>query len=168
MRNGRDPEGIEGEKMSEQKIISVMNDFVEAIMKQDVEKALSFLTEDIVWVQPEGTFKGKEEVRLLLVWMPKSFWYGQLKIREDGIGILVRGKKAVYEQVIKGVSAHGRAYEAPAVSVFEFDDEKIQHYRFVCDRMTLGKQGCGKLGYGGWLDRTFIRGILNTWEGGLH
>jgi ketosteroid isomerase-like protein len=159
--------------MSEEKLVSVICDFVEAIVKQDVEKTLSFITEDVVWVQPEGTFKGKGEVKRLLTWLPKSFWYSQVKVRDAGIGILVRGNNAVYEQIIEGVSAHDRTYEAPAISIFEFSGEKIRQYRTLCDRVTLGKQGCGKQGcgkqgYGGWLDRKILGGILDTWEEGLH
>ncbi len=154
--------------MSEEKIVSVIRDFVEAIVKQDVEKALSFLAEDVVWVQPEGIFKGKEEVKCLLAWLPKSFWYSQLKIRDAGFGILVKGNKAVYEQIIEGISAHKRTFEAPAISIFEFNGEKIKQYRTLCDRMTLGKQACGEQHIGGWIDKKILRGILNTWEGGLH
>jgi len=147
--------------------LCVIRDFVEAIVKQDVEKALSFLTEDVVWAQPEGTFKGKEDVKRLLAWLPKSFWYSQLKVHDAGLGILVKGNKAVYEQTIKGISAHKRAFEAPAISIFEFHGEKIQQYRTLCDRMTLGKQACGEQHIGGWIDRKILGGILNTWERGL-
>jgi ketosteroid isomerase-like protein len=126
-----------------------VRDFVEATVKRDVEKTLSFLMEDVVWTQPEGTFKGKGEVKRLLTWLPKSFWCSQVKVRDAGVGILVKGNKAVYEQTIEGVSAHDRTYEAPAVSILEFSGEKIRQYRTVCDRMTLGKQACGKKGYGG-------------------
>jgi hypothetical protein len=99
--------------------------------------------------------------------LPKSFWYSQLRVRDAGVGILVKGNKAVYEQIIEGVSAHDRTYVAPAISIFEFSGEKIQQYKTLFDRMTLGKQGCGKQGYGGWLDRRILTGILNTWEAGL-
>jgi ketosteroid isomerase-like protein len=154
--------------LSEEKTVSIIRDFVEAYMKRDVEKTLSFLTEDVVWVQSEGTFQGKDEVKRLLAWLPKSFWYSQVKVRDAGVGILVKGNKAVCEQIVEGVSAHDRTYEAPTISIFEFSGERIQQYRTLCDRMTLGKQGCGKEGYGGWLDRKILGGILNTWEGGLH
>jgi ketosteroid isomerase-like protein len=146
--------------MSEERIVKVIRDFVEAYVKGDVEKTLSFLSEDVVWAQPEGTFKGKGEVKRLLTWLPKSFWYSQLRVRDAGVGILVKGNKAVYEQIIEG-KAH-RTFEAPAISIFEFSGGKIRQYRTLCDRMTLGKQGCGKQGYGGWLDRRILTGILNT------
>jgi len=154
--------------MSEEKIVSVIRDFVDTCVRQDVEKTLSFLTEDMVWVQPEGTFKGKDEVKRLLEWLPRSFWYNQVKVRDAGVGILVNGDKAVHELTIEGMSAHGRTYEAPAISIFEFRGENIQRYRTLCDRMTLGKQGCGVKGLGGWLDRKILGAILNTWEKGLH
>jgi ketosteroid isomerase-like protein len=37
-------------------------------MKRDVEKMITFFMEDVVWSQPEGIFKGKEEVKRFLVW----------------------------------------------------------------------------------------------------
>lgn len=154
-------------KLSEEKIVSIIRDFVEAIMNQDVEKTLSLLTEDVIWIQPEGTFNGKEEVKRLLTWLPESFWYSQVKVREAGVGILVKGNKAIYEQTIEGVSAHGRTFAAPAMSIFEFSGEKIQRYRTFCDRMTLGKQACGEQHIGGWIDRKILGSILNTWERGL-
>jgi ketosteroid isomerase-like protein len=154
--------------LSEEAILSVIHDFFEAYVKQDVEKTLSFLAEDVVWVQPEGTFNGKGDVKRLLTWLPKSFWYSQVRVRYTGIGVLVKGNKAVCEQTIEGMSAHSRTFEAPAISVLEFSGDKIQQFRTLFDRMTLGKQGCGKEGYGGLLDRKILGGILNTWEGGLH
>ena len=153
--------------MSEEKIVSIIRDFVDAYVKHDVDKMVSFLAEDVVWAQSEGTFKGKGEVKRLLAWLPKSFWYSQVKVRDAGVGILVKGNNAVYEQIIEGVSAHKRTFEVPAISIFEFSGEKIQQYRTLCDRMTLGKQACGEQGIGGWIDRKILGGILNTWEGGL-
>jgi ketosteroid isomerase-like protein len=55
-------------RMSEEKIVSVIRDFAEAHVKPDVEKMLSFLTDDVVRISPEGTFKGKEEVKRYLTW----------------------------------------------------------------------------------------------------
>ena len=42
--------------------------FTEAYMAKNIEETLSFLTDDIVWTAPEGTFNGKEEVRRLVTW----------------------------------------------------------------------------------------------------
>ncbi len=48
------------------KIEGIMRNFVKAIEENNVEKALSFLTDDADYVTPEGTFKGKEEFRRYL------------------------------------------------------------------------------------------------------
>jgi ketosteroid isomerase-like protein len=77
--------------MSEEKIVGVIRDFVEAYVKQDLEKTLSLLADDVVWVQPEGTFRGKEEVKRLVTWLPRSFWWSKVKIRDTGVGIMVKG-----------------------------------------------------------------------------
>jgi ketosteroid isomerase-like protein len=58
--------------MSEEKMEGLIRGFVEAFAKGDVEKTLSFLAEDAVWVAPEGTFRGKEEVRRLVSWSAQS------------------------------------------------------------------------------------------------
>ncbi len=148
--------------MNEKETSRVIHDFLEAYLKQDVDKTLSFLTEDVVWIQPEGTFKGKNEVKHLLSWLPQSFWWGRMKFRDTGVGILVNGDKAVHEYMIEGVSSEEAGYEARAVSIYEFRGEKIQQHRWLCDRMAVGKQACR-----GVVRSRIIDGILNTWEGGL-
>ena len=47
--------------MAEEKIADIMCDFVKAMEKGDIDKALSFLTEDVDWVTPNGTFKVDNE-----------------------------------------------------------------------------------------------------------
>jgi ketosteroid isomerase-like protein len=54
--------------MSEKIIESIVRDFGEAFVERDVERMLSFFTEDAVWVSPVGTFRGKEELRRVLTW----------------------------------------------------------------------------------------------------
>jgi len=75
--------------MSEEKIVGIVRDFIGAYMRRDVDKVLSFLTEDVDWVQPEGTLKGKEEVKHTFTFMTQRT--PDLKIRDAGIGILVKG-----------------------------------------------------------------------------
>ena len=43
-----------------------MRDFVKAMEKGDIDKDLSFLTEDVDWVTSNGTFKGTDGVRRCL------------------------------------------------------------------------------------------------------
>jgi ketosteroid isomerase-like protein len=80
--------------------------FFEAYMKRDVEKMLSFLTENVVLVDPAGAFNGKEEVKRFLGWEVQAA--PDSKIRNAGIGIIVKGNRAVYENVSDGSTPDGR------------------------------------------------------------
>ena len=146
--------------MSEQRIEGIMRDFVKAIEQKDVEKALSFLAEDADYVTPEGTFKGKEELRRYLTWVIQSS--PDQRIVDAGINIMVKGGKAVYEHNVVA-TYKGTKYEVPTVCVYEFEGEKIQHLRTVSDRLTIAKQVAK-----GWLEKVIVNSFLSRMEKGLH
>ncbi len=148
--------------MSEEKLVNVIRDFVEAYERRDVEKMSSFLTEDVVWVALEGTFKGKEEAKRFLTWEAQTT--PGLKIRDAGIGIMVKGNKAFYEHVLDGVSRDGgKSHDISGIGVFEFKDEKIQQHRLLYDRLSVAKQVTK-----GWFARKVVGLIVDGWEKGLH
>ena len=146
--------------MSEEKMEGLIRGFVEAFAKGDVEKTLSFLAEDAVWVAPEGTFRGKEEIRRLVSWSVQSS--PEKTFRDSGIGIMVMGDKAVYEYVFGGVTSAGTRFETPGICVYEFSGEKIQQHRALYDRMSLSKQAAP-----GWFANKAISYIVNQYEKGL-
>ena len=86
--------------MTDEKHAEMMKEFVKSLEASDIEKALSFCTEYITFVNPYGTYEGKEKVRLYLVWMLDTL--KDITFTETGVGILVKGDKAVYEHIIKG------------------------------------------------------------------
>lgn len=146
--------------MSEQKIESIMRDFVKAFTKRDVEKAVSFFAEDAVWTTPEGTFKGKEELKRYLTWLAQST--PDLTVTDSGIGIMVQGNKGVYEHIFAGTT-EGMRGEMLVMCVYEFSDEKIQHARSVYDRLSLAKQVAK-----GWFAKRIVNSIVKRAEKGLH
>jgi limonene-1,2-epoxide hydrolase len=146
--------------MSEKKIEGIMRDFVRAIEEQNVEKALSFLTDDAEYVTPEGKFKGKEELRRYLTWGTRTT--PNQKVRDAGIGIMVKGNRAVFEHIAEG-TYEGTGYEALTMCVYEFSDEKIQYLRTVVDRLSIAKQVAK-----GWFEKKVVNLIVNRWEKGLH
>ena len=79
--------------MSEMNIETLLRSFLDAYMKLDVDGTLSFFAENAVWQVPEGVFKGKEAKRYL-TWVFKV--NRQIKFRDAGIGLVVKGNKAVY------------------------------------------------------------------------
>lgn len=145
--------------MSEAKIESVIRDFSDAVAKGDVEKALSFFAEDATWVNPVGTFKGKEELKRYLTWQAELI--SDLTIMEAGVRIMLLGDKAVQEQVVAGTT-EGMKWQAPAVSVYEFSDDKIQHLRCVYDRLSMLQQAAK-----GWVAKRIVSSIVKRAEKGL-
>lgn len=89
-----------------------MRDFVKTMAKGDVEKTLSFLTDDAVWVNPNGTFKGKEELKRYFAAQSKLM--PDMTVTETGNGIIVQGNKAFFEHVIAG-TMEGKRFEGLAL-----------------------------------------------------
>jgi ketosteroid isomerase-like protein len=152
--------------MAKKKIESMMRDFIETIEKGDVEKTLTFLAEDADYVTPEGIFKGKEELKHYLHWSAQIS--PNPKIKDVGIGIMVKGNKAVYEHIVE-VTYEGAKYEALTLCVYEFSDEKIQHLRTVVDRLSIIKQTVESAsGVKAWIGRRVVNYIVKEAEKGLH
>lgn len=144
--------------LTEEKVKSIMHDFVGAMAKGDVEKGVSLCTEDVVWSLPEGTFKGREGVKRYLTWWTQST--ADRTVTDSGIGIIVQGNKAVYEHVWKGTT-QGLKWEGLSMCVYEFSDEKIQNIRSVYDRLWMAQQSAK-----GWLARTLVNSIAKRWPKG--
>ena len=146
--------------MSNEKIAGIMRDFVASLEKKDLEKALSFLTEDATWVTPHGTYKGKEEIRRSLKW---EFALAQEeKVTESGHGIMVQGDISFYEHFITLV-VEGKKAEFLAMCAYEFKDDKIKNLRSVYDRLSLAKQLAR-----GWLPQRIVNSVVKQVEKGLH
>ena len=47
--------------MPEEKIPSIVREFLKTMEDGDVEKSMAYFTDDAVWTCPMGTFKGKDE-----------------------------------------------------------------------------------------------------------
>lgn len=131
-----------------------MRDFVQAMAKGDVEKALSFFTEDAVGVNPNGTFKGKDELRRYL----STESMQDMTVTETGNGIIVEGNKAFFEHVI-AATVQGRRGEVLAMCAYEFSDGKIKEVRTVFDRLSLAQQAAK-----GWLPKMLVNFIVKQAE----
>jgi ketosteroid isomerase-like protein len=151
--------------VSEEKIEGIVRGFGEAFEKRDVEKMLSFFAEDAVWVSPVGTFKGKEGLRRVLTWDTQVS--PTAKSTRSGIGIIVKGNKAVSEALGEGL-VEGKKYESLGITVFEFSDYKIQHIRLFYDKMSIIKQVTMQYkGVTGWFAKRLINYIVGRGEKGL-
>ena len=145
--------------MADEKIPGIMREFVKGMEKGDVEKMLSLLTEDAVWTNPNGTFKGKEELRRYL-----TVFLGSTKdvtVTECGNGIMVQGNKSFFEHVIGG-TVDGRRAEVLAICAYEFSGDKIKEVRTTYDRLSMAQQAA--TGLGKWMANMIVKQM----EKGLH
>ena len=82
--------------MNDEKIASIMRDLIRSLETGDVEKTLSLFAEDGVMVNPNGTFKGKEELRRYLANSAQSM--RDMTVTETGNKIIVQGNKRSEER----------------------------------------------------------------------
>lgn len=146
--------------MSEEKIASVMHEFVEALVKKDVDKALACFADDASWKTNEGTFKGKSELKRYLTWLANTV--SVQKMTEAGIGLLVKGDTAVYESDQEG-TYEGTKYGVRVICIHEFKGEKFQNVRTIFDRISIAKQASK-----GWMTTRTVNAVVNRMEKGLH
>lgn len=146
--------------MNDEKIVGIMRDLIKSLETNDVEKTLSFFADDGVWINPNGTFKGKEELRRYMTSSSKAMQ--DVKITETGNKIIVKGDRAFYEHDI-AATIEGKRVEGLAMCAYEFTNDKIRAVRTVYDRLLIAKQASK-----GWLAKTIVNSIVKQAEKGLH
>ena len=145
------PEGI-----SENSVREVLN----ALNSHNTEAVLSLFSEDVVWVTPNGTFKGKGEARRYLDWLAEAF--KDFRLTESGNGVLVKDNLAIIEHDISG-TIDGEPINYLALCAYEFDEnEKVKALRTVFDRLALAEQAADK-----WLSKTVVHSVVKRVQEGL-
>ena len=146
-------------KLAEKNIESSIRDMVAALEKNEVDKVLTFFADNAVWYAPEGEFKGKDEIRRYITWLTST---GRVEKFEDaGIGIIVKGNKAVYEYVCEAIF-EGTPIREPGVCLYEFSDGKCVYHRSIFDRISGAKQGVT-----GFIAKRVVTTVLDQLEEGL-
>jgi len=123
--------------MSEKEIEGIVMDLVYSLEKKDTEKSVSFFTDDAVWYTPQGTFRGKNEIKKYITWMTNVL--EDLKFTIDGVGILVQGNKGVHQSIYEG-KFKGIKVKAANVCTYEFSGDKIKNHWTINDRLSIAKQ----------------------------
>ena len=145
--------------MAEEKVPSLMREFVKTMEDGDVEKTLAYFAEDGVWTNPHGTFRGKDELRRCV-----SAMYAQMKnikVNECGLGIIAQGNKAFFEHEISS-TMQGKKANALAFCAYEFEGDKIKEVRSAFDRLSMAQQITSGL------PRMMVNMIVKQAEKGLH
>ena len=147
--------------MSEEKIENAIRDYVDALEKNDVDRAVSFFADDAVWHAPEGEYKGKEEIKRYVTWLISPERVQDIKFNDTGIGIVVKDDKAVYEHIGE-LTYEGATIREPSVCVYKFRDGKCVYHRSIYDRISGAKQGVT-----GFIAKRVVNSVLDQLEEGL-
>lgn len=138
--------------MPEEKQADIMRDFAKSWEVGDVEKMVANFTDDVVVINPYGTFTGKEAFKRVLTAMLKNM--KNIKVVETGNGIIVQGDKAFFEHVISGIY-QGKKFEMLAMCAYEFSGDKVKNMRTVYDRLLVAQQAAP-----GWFARSMVNMIV--------
>jgi ketosteroid isomerase-like protein len=141
----------------------VLQDMHVAMNKRDFDKAISFFADDAVDVSPDGTFKGKDEVKRHFEWMAKTAAKnGVNDIRLTEVGIYVEGNVATHLFSMDGTTKKGKM-SVPSVAIAEFKNGKVQRISSYYDRLALAKA----MATGVIATRT-VNAMVGQMEKGLH
>ena len=145
--------------MAEEKIPSIVREFLKTMEDGDVEKSMAYFTDDAVWTCPQGTFRGKDEVRRYT-----KIMYDQMKdvkVKECGNGLIAQGNKALIEHELSA-TVGGRRAAFLAFCAYEFEGDKIKNVRSTFDRLSMAQQVVSGL------PKMMVNMIIKQTEKGLH
>ena len=141
----------------------VLRSMHEALNKGDVEKAVSFVADDVVGITPDGTFNGKAENKRYFEWMLHNAAENKLSdLKLTETGIYAEGNAVTHEYVMGGTTREGKM-SVPAVAVAEIKNGKVQRVHMYYDRLALAKQ----MARGVVATRT-VNAMISRMEKGLH
>ena len=146
--------------MAEQEMEKTIRSFVESLEKKDVDKTISFFTDDATWFTTQGVFKGKEEIKRYVTWMSKNLT--DLKFSDGGVGIIIEENKAAYQTIFES-TYEGIKIKVDNVCIYEFSGEKIKNHWIITDRLSMAKQAAT-----GPIARKAVNTIIARMEKGLH
>lgn len=146
--------------MAKKEIENTIRNFVDALEKKDIDRALSYFIDDATWFTTQGIFKGKEEIKRYVSWMSK--YLTGVKFTDDGVGIIIQGNKAVYQTIFES-TYEGIKIKVNNVCTYEFSGENIKNHWIITDRLSMAKQAAT-----GPIARKAVNTIIVRMEKGLH
>jgi steroid delta-isomerase-like uncharacterized protein len=113
--------------------VKIASDFMDALRKAEIEKLLSFLSEDVEIVGASGAHYGKLELeRYFSHYMPpyrdvKTVPVGTYKVRDTVI--LESVLNGVHVKEYMGVPPSNKPFSMPTLNVFEVKNDEIAAWR---------------------------------------
>ena len=145
--------------MPEEKVPSLVRDFLKTMEDGDVEKSMAYFADDAAWINPNGTFRGKGELRRYI-----GLMYDQMKdirVKECGNGLFAQGNKALIEHELSA-TMKGKKAAFLGFCAYEFEGDKIKEVRTAFDRLSMAQQITSGL------PKMMVDMIVKQAEKGLH
>ena len=114
--------------MSDNKFEEMIRDYVDALEKNDINRALSFFSDDAVWYNPKGVYTGTKELTEYLTWLFAIL--SDMKFVDDGIGVMVQGNKGVYQHILE-CTVRGSKKKVPTFCTYLFNGRKCEIHRTI-------------------------------------
>jgi len=144
--------------MAEKEIENVIRNLIDSLEKKDMNRALSFFTDDATWFATQGTFKGRDEIKRYLAYLGNL----DFKFIYEGVGIIVQENKAasqsIYEATYKGTTI-----KVSNICTYEFSGDRIKYHWAMMDRLSMAKQFST-----GPIAKKIVNSIIARTEMGLH
>jgi len=139
---------------------SIVRDMHEALNRRDIEKAISYFDENAVMKQPEGTFKGTNEIRRYLEWLLGT--WPKLEFSENAL--VVEGNMASQQFTANATSPQGVKGSLLCLSLYEFENQKVKELNVTYDRLSVADHFAESMG---WLSKKAVSSIVKQMEKGL-
>ncbi len=115
-------------------------------------------TNDSVWVNPQGTFKGLEQIQKYAAWIYQG--NKDFKIMENGNGIIAQGDNAFIEHEVSG-TLNGNKWAVQAACAWQFKNGKVAKVTTFYD--VLGQAQQATRGMSNWM----VNMVANATKKGL-
>jgi ketosteroid isomerase-like protein len=143
---------------SEEEMKQSVYGLYKALSESDLDKLLSFFSDNAKLIAGEGEFTGKAGVKQYYEWMGTQVH----NIRFPEKNLVIAGDLVFHEFVLEGTTPDGRGMRVPTVNVYRFKEGKISELCKYYDRLLVGKQGAK-----GWLAQNLVNTIESQMKKGL-
>ncbi len=122
-------------KMDE-KIKTIIKNYISSFEEKNVEKILSYFTEDASWIAPQYKIKGKNEIEGYILWLFENI--DDLNFIHDGIGIIVNEDKAVCQNIFKAKVGEVKV-KIPTMFIFKLRNNKFSNQWIINNWFEITK-----------------------------
>lgn len=141
--------------------------FREAYLARDVDRMMTFFSDDAELVAAPGVFTGKDAIRTFLQW--DADLSPAASIDDVGVGVASVGEDCVVWERVIHLTFEGIPYQEAAATILELDDAGlIRRYRSYYDKLAVVDQiAAGLPGIGGWFTKEVVGAVVAAGGMGL-